>query len=428
MKHRKAVILAAGLSLASLAAAQQTLSLDEALTMAKERNGSVQAAFLNYRASQKNARSAFSAFLPSVTPSLSKDWGRSETLTGPFRSKDDFTSTNAALDVSWRLFDDGTRQDRYDQARFSAEAQQFNALQTLRNTLFSVHSRFYDALRAQELLRVQNDNLERARVILEQTKFRANPPIEDVPKKDVLQAEADYQNARVSVLAAENQVATSAADLKAILAWEPGDLPNLVKPTPQQLPALDMTLQQAIEYGLGNRADLAANREQIYSQQVSVKTAKRDSLFSYSVDAGYRRVFAEDPFQRASLTFSASVPLYDGESSRSLFEAAKLSLEAQQASFEQDVRNVRAEIESTFKEYGQNRIRYEAALAALNAAQENYRAAEAAQKEGAGDLIQVLTARVSLTTAESNFVQATYDMLISDVKFRLATGQPVPGE
>lgn len=416
------------MGLCGLASAQQPLTISDALTMAKERNGSVQAAFLNYRASQKSARGAYSAFLPSVTPSISRDWGRSETLTGPFRSKDDFTTTNAALDVSWRLFDDGSRQDRYDQARYSAEAQQFNALQTLRNTLFSVHSRFYDALRAQELLRVQMDNLERAKVILEQTKFRANPPIEDVPKKDILQAEADYQNARVSVLAAENQVATSAADLKAVLAWEQSELPELAKPTAQQLPELDMTLQQAIELGLANRADLAASRERIYSQQVAVRTAKRDSLIGFSLDAGYRRVFADDPFQRASLTFSASMPLYDGQNSKSVLDAARLTLEAQNASFEQDVRNVRAEIESTYKEYGQNRIRFEAATAALNAAQENYRAAEAAQKEGAGNLIQVLTARVSLTTAESNLVQATYDMLISDVKFRLATGQPVPGE
>lgn len=416
------------MGLCGLASAQQPLTISDALTMAKERNGSVQAAFLNYRASQKSARGAYSAFLPSVTPSISRDWGRSETLTGPFRSKDDFTTTNAALDVSWRLFDDGSRQDRYDQARYSAEAQQFNALQTLRNTLFSVHSRFYDALRAQELLRVQMDNLERAKVILEQTKFRANPPIEDVPKKDILQAEADYQNARVSVLAAENQVATSAADLKAVLAWEQSELPELAKPTAQQLPELEMTLQQAIELGLANRADLAASRERIYSQQVAVRTAKRDSLIGFSLDAGYRRVFADDPFQRASLTFSASMPLYDGQNSKSVLDAARLTLEAQNASFEQDVRNVRAEIESTYKEYGQNRIRFEAATAALNAAQENYRAAEAAQKEGAGNLIQVLTARVSLTTAESNLVQATYDMLISDVKFRLATGQPVPGE
>ena len=95
---------------------------------------------------------------------------------------------------------------------------------------------------------------------------------------------------------------------------------------------------------------------------------------------------------------------------------------------EQDERGVRAEIESSYKEYGQNRVRYEASQSALEAARENYNAAGAAQAEGAGNLLQVLTARVSLTTAESNSVEATYDLLIFDIRFRLATGQSVPGE
>ncbi|MFM9872711.1 MAG: TolC family protein [Fimbriimonadaceae bacterium] len=417
-----------GLSFCSLGFGQDRLSLDDALTRAKERNGSVMAAFLNYRAAQQNARSAYSTFLPTVTPSVSHDVGFNETLTGPFRGRNDLNTTNAAIDVNWQILDDGSRKDRYSQARYSATSLQFSSLQTLRTTLFTVHTRFYDALRSQELLRVQNENLKRAKVILDQTIFRANPPIEDIPKKDILQAKADYENARVSVLTSENRVATSAADLKAVLAWDQEDLPDLVKPTAQQLPALVMTLQEAVVEGLANRADLEATRVRVQSQVLNVRLAKRDGFLKYSVDAGYRRIFAEDPFQRAAVTFSASFPLYDGDRTSSALEAERLTLAAIEANLEQDERGVRAEIESSYKEYGQNRLRYEASQAALEAAQENYNAAVAAQAEGAGNLLQVLTARVSLTTAESNSVEATYDLLISDIRFRLATGQSVPGE
>ena len=416
------------LSAVAIGWGQSSLTIDQALTRAKERNGAVQAAFLNYRASQKNARSVYSSFLPTVTPSLTKDWGQSETLTGPFRGKNDINSTNATLDLSWRIFDDGTREDRYKVAQYSAVTQEYTALQTLRSTLFSVHSRFYDALRSQELLRVQQENLNRAKVILDQTEFRANPPIEDIPKKDILQARADYENARVSVLAAENRVSSNSADLKAVLAWDEASLPELVKPTPQQLPELSMTLQQAIVTGLESRADLAASRERIRSQMVAVRSARREGFLQYAVDAGYRRVFADDPFQSAAVTFSASLPLYDGERTKSLLESEQLTLDALEASYAQDERVVQAEIEASYKEYGQNRLRFEASLVALLAAQENYKAAVEAQSEGAGNLLQVLTARVSLTTAESNHVEATYDLLISDIRFRLATGQPVPGE
>lgn len=416
------------LATASVGFAQTSLSIDEAVQRAKERNGTVQSAILNYRAAQKTARRAYGAFLPTVTPSASQEFGSSEIFTGPARGTTEINNSTLALDVNWRILDDGRRQDNFDRATSGARSAEFSSLQTLRTTLFGVHQRFYDALRTQELLRVQNDNLKRAEVILEQTKFRANPPIEDIPKKDILQAEADFQNARVNVLTSQNRVATSAADLKAVLAWDEQALPELVKPTPQQLPQLDMTLQQAIVLGLESRADLAATRERLRAQQLNIRTAKRDAFIQYSLDAGYRRVFVEDPFQRAALTFSASFPLYDGGQTQIAVETERLNLAALEASLEQDERQVRAEVESAFTEYGLNRLRFEAAEAAFRAAKVNYDAAVESQKEGAGNLLQVLTAQVSLTTAESNVVEATYDMLISDVRLRLVTGQSVPGE
>lgn len=408
--------------------AQETLTLDRALMLAKDGNGDVRAAYLSYRSARASARSSFSSFLPTITPTFTIESARSQVLTGEFRGTENDTTRGAGVEVSWRLFDNGSRDDNYKRALLSASISELSALQTLRTTLFSVHTRFFDALRSQELLRVQQENLKRAEVILEQTKVRANPPIEDVPRKNILQAEADYQNARVSVLTAENRVQTTEADLKAVLAWDDEELPDLVQPTTQQLPPLDFTLQEAIARGLEYRADLASTRKRVESQALAVRTARRNGLLDYSVDASYRHVFAEDPFNRAALTFSASLPLYDGERTKFLTEAEKLTLASLEASLDQSERVARAEIEATYKEYGQNRVRYEAASAALEAAKVNFDAAVESQREGAGNLIEVLTAQVSLTTAESNLVEATYDLLISNVRLQLVIGDSMPGE
>lgn len=424
----RTTVIVLALGLVASAFAQETLTLDRALMLAKDGNGDVRSAFLNYRSARASARSSYSNFLPTITPSFSLESGRSEVLTGPFRGSENNSTTGAAVDVNWRLFDNGSRDDNYKRALLGASISELNALQTLRSTLFSVHTRFFDALRSQELLRVQQENLKRAAVILEQTKIRANPPIEDVPKKNILQAEADYQNARVSVLTAENRVQSTAANLKEILAWDEEELPDLVKPTTQQLPPLDFTLQEAFVRGLEYRADLASTRKRVESQELAVRTARRNGFLDYSVDASYRHVFAEDPFNRAALTFTASLPLYDGERTKYLTEAEKLTLASLEASLDQSERVARAEIEATYKEYGQNRVRYEAATAALEAAQVNFDAAVESQREGAGNLIEVLTARVSLTTAESNLVEATYDLLISNVRLQLVTGDSMPGE
>jgi len=430
MKGNKIRLSVATLALCFVASAfaQETMTLDRALMLAKDGNGDVRSAFLSYRSARASARSSFSSYLPTITPSFSLESGRSQVLTGAFRGSENNSTTGAAVDVNWRLFDNGSRDDNYKRALLSASISELNALQTLRSTLFSVHTRFFDALRSQELLKVQQENLKRAAVILEQTKIRANPPIEDLPRKNILQAEADYQNARVSVLTAENRVQSTAANLKEILAWDEEELPDLVKPTSQQLPPLDFTLQEAFVRGLEYRADLASTRKRVESQALAVRTARRNGFLDYSVDASYRHVFAEDPFNRAALTFSASLPLYDGERTKFLTEAEKLTLASLEASLDQSERVARAEIEATYKEYGQNRVRYEAATAALEAAQVNFDAAVESQREGAGNLIEVLTAQVSLTTAESNLVEATYDLLISNVRLQLVTGDSMPGE
>ncbi len=417
-------------SLATLPAFAQSsgLTLDEALTLAKTRNGDVRAAFLNAQAARSNLVVSKSAFLPTLTPSFEHSVGQSEFYTGAQKGRNDFNTTSALLDLGWRVLDSGARQNALKRAEFSLRASERTATQTLRQVLFTVHNRYYDALRATELLTVQSATLERAKVIRDQTEFRANPPIEDVPRKDVLQANADFQNARVGVLAAQSRVATALADFKAIVGWEDRETPSLAQPEPVQLPELNYSLEDAIARGLQQRPDLAAAQDRIEGQRIAVQDARLDSSVQYSLDASYRRAFAEDPFQRAALTFSASLPVYDGNRSKELVKFEQLTLESLRENFVQDQRAAISEIESAYRLYAQNRERFAAAQIALEAAELNFKAATDAQREGAGNVIEVLTAQVSLTTAASNLVEATYDMLIADAQLRLATGDPLPGE
>ncbi|MDI9638950.1 TolC family protein [Kamptonema cortianum] len=427
MKWR-AITALAWLSVACVAFSQETLTLEKSLLLAKEGNGQVQAALLNYAAAVASTRANRSSFLPTLTPTASREFSRSENFTGPLKGNFDTSGTAAFIDFNWRLLDNGQRQVAYDLARSNQQSQEYAALDTLRAVLFDVHSRFYDALRAQELLRVRDDDLKRAKEILDQTIIRANPPIEDVPRKDVLQAKADYENARVNKLVAENRIATSHADLKAVLAWDQPELPVLVGPEVAQQPALEVTLESAIATGLAQRPDLLSSRQRITGQRSSLRLAKIEGGIQYSVDANYRRSFLEDHSQRSALVFTASIPLYDGDRTRQATLVEELTLQSLEHSLEQSERQARAEIESAYKEYTQNRIRFEAATAALEAAKMNYEAAIASRQEGVGTLIEVLTAQVSLTTAESNIVEATFDLMISDVRLKLVTGQPLPGE
>ncbi|MES1228428.1 MAG: TolC family protein, partial [Armatimonadota bacterium] len=205
-------------AVAGFSQAQSTLDLNSALGMAKKNNGTVRSAQLNYEAARAAARGSFAAFLPSVTPS----YLRTETqITG----NDSTAGTSAFLPgqsalvtLDWTFLDNGRRRLNFRQFSLEASSQEANALQTLRTVLFNVHSSYFDALRAQELLKVQEAQLKRANEILEQTKVRVQ--LKDAAQKDILQASADSLNAQASYLQSKNEVETTRNTLKALIVWE----------------------------------------------------------------------------------------------------------------------------------------------------------------------------------------------------------------
>lgn len=407
------------------ATADGTLTLDEALILARQRNGDVRSAFLSVKAAEANLRASRSAFLPTITANLRREDGRFEQYTG-IRRGQDINQTSSSVTLNYLIFDNGDRATSYELASLNADITYLNSRQTFRTVLFNVHARFYDALRAQELLRVREAQLRRSEELLRATEARVNAG--DTPAKDILQARADFLNARASELQARNQVNTAEANLKAILGLSDDELPQLVSNAQPSGQVTEADLPALVAQAKERRPDIVAARRQVDSRRLNLRQARLDTSIAYSLSAQYTRSFNDDVTDRPSLVFQASYPLYDGDQVRSRVSAAEYQVEAQRFSLEQAERDLTAEVEATVKEYTQNALLLEASTLALEAARLNYNAAAEAQRLGASDLIEVLTAQVTLVTAETNRVQALYDLLISEVRLDLVVGDPLPGE
>ena len=420
-------VLLSTLALGSLCYAQsEKLTLADALKAARENNGVVQAARLNYESAKASTRAAYAAFLPTVTPSLQQENGKLNVLTGAGRGESTIDTTDSSVVARWLLFDNGVRGTNYRKSELAREQTEFNSLDTYRAVLFDVHFTYYGALRSQELLKVAESSLERATRLQDAAEKRES--VGAGPRKDILQAKADALNAKVNLLTATNQVSTNLASLKAVLGWPTDTVPELDASQDARPTMVDYTLEQAIADGLANRPSLLAARKRVESSKLDVTLAKLDGGVSFQATANFTKSFSESVYDRPSLAFTASIPLYDGSRSRENIKAAQLGYEADRANLVQTERDVRAEIESAYKEFQQDFDRLEAAKLAKDAAQLNYDAAEGAYKEGAGTILDQLTAQVSLATAESNYVQAYYDLLISEVKLKQVVGKPLPGE
>ncbi len=419
------IVTVASVVALALSGFADTLSLREAIELAKRNNGLVAAAFKDYESARSAVREARSAFFPTVTPAYS--WFDGDDGTGFARRTSGFSLNDLSIDTRWLLLDAGQRQYNLARARNLADASEQSTLWTLRQTLFSVTQQYYDVLRATELMRVAASEIERTKQILDSIKKRVE--VGDLAAKEILQAEADYANAIVNQIVRKNQVSTSTAALKAVIGW-PSDEPMLELVPPESFePTLsDLTLTDAVARGLESRPDLEDSRKRQQASRYSLLTAEQNASIDWTLSLSYAKNFEPGDTYGRALTFLISFPLFDGGFSRERVRQTKLGYEAGNLRLDQQARNVRSEIESVYLSWQQNHERLTASQAALRAAELNFKAATESQAAGAGTILEVTNARSALVTAETNYVQAVYDYLISEVQLKLVMGAPVPGE
>jgi outer membrane protein len=412
--------------------AQETLTLDQALRLARAKNGNLAAAQESVRAARARAKGAFAAFLPTVTPSLNYSDQNREQLTGFPKGSFISSGTTTDIEARFKLFDTGERDLAYRGARLSLDAETLNAIQTVRETLVDVYTQYFDALRAQELVKVSVAQVTRARLALAQTE--AQIKVGEAAEKDRYQPEADALNAEVDRLSAEARRRSAEAALKATIGFDMSSalpvLERFEEPGALTMIVSDDELGAFRNEGLKSRADLNATRKRLQGQDLGVRLAKVNGGVKWSVDVAFTRTFGPDVINNRLLGVSASFPLFDGGRSRAEIAEAEASRDGSAFQLQQSERQVEAAIESAFYSHRLNFERVRAARSALNAARTNYEKVSKAQELGAQgtDVVAVSTAQVTLATAERNYVEAIYDFYISEVQLQLAIGRPIKGE
>lgn len=412
--------------------AQETLTLDQALRLARAKNGNLAAAQESVRAARARAKGAFAAFLPTVTPSLNYSDQDREQFTGLPKGRTISSGTSTDIEARFKILDTGERDLAYRGARYSLDAETLNAIQTVRETLVDVYTQYFDALRAQELVKVSDAQVKRAKDALAQTE--AQIKVGEAAEKDRYQPEADALNAEVDRLSAEARRRSAEATLKATIGYDMGvNLPALERfdePGAMTMIVSDDELAAFRNEGLKNRADLNSTRKRLQGQDLNVRLARLNAGVKWSVDVGFTRTFSQDVSNNRVLGVSASFPLFDGGRSRADIAEAVAGRDGSAFQLLQAERRVEAAIESSFYSHRLNFERVRASRSALNAARINYEKVSKAKELGAQgtDVVAVSTAQVTLATAERNYVEAIYDFYISEVQLQLAVGRPIKGE
>jgi TolC family type I secretion outer membrane protein len=424
---RRAVSLLAAITIVvSVAASQQpVLTLEDCVRIAWGEQPQVAIAERSWRLAEERLKSIRANLFPQISAGyqfrryLSTRIGFQVGIPQVVEEPVEFKETS--LSVSQLIFDSFQTPLQIRQAKSQANAS-FHAYERNRADIaLQVAQQYLEVLRARALVKLQERVLERARRLLEAAE--AGYKAGTAAKLDVLRAQVQVRNAEVDLLAAKNQERIAILTLRNLMGVSDDFAFDIAEPAeePYEPPSLIECLAQALR----QRPEVKEAEYQRESANIVKQLARISTLPIVNISGSYNRYPSTTRItdKEWALNLIVSYPIFDGGRVRAELEQAKLQVEQADLNMKRTFDNIRLQVQQAYSNWQNARERLSAAQEAVKEASETARLTEEAYKAGAVSLIDVINAQVALAQAETQEIQARYDLLRAVYALRHAVGE-----
>src|SRR6266436_253075 len=406
-----------GTLLAAPAAAQQEVTLQEAV----RRSLDVQPGMVQARGDQRNAgastRSAFGAFLPTFSTGISaarSNVSRIDPTTGqPVPPEYSYTGS---LNASLELFDGFRRFANLRAANATGDAAAAGAVNQSFQVTLATKQIFYNALASEDLVRVAESQVRRAQQQLQISVEKLHAG--SATRSDSLRSTVDYGNARIVLLQAQANLATAQANLgrqigvDALVRAVP-DTADLRHTALESAPAV----QQAESQARAARAQVWSARSQYWPSLTVSYSNNRQGAGSPSFP-----LFNNYP-ETFSWRFGVSWTLFNGFSREANQVSASVNRDIAEARAADTRRQVNALITQELAALSTAVEQINIARDNLAAATEDLRVQNERYRVGAATILDLLTSQAALTQAQVNVVQTRFNYLIARAQVEAVVGR-----
>lgn len=299
-------------------------------------------------------------------------------------------------------------------------------------TLQEVQTRYYDVLLARETIQVEEQNIDLLKQQLANTESRFAAGA--VSHFDVLQANVSLANAQPAIIRARNRLRVAVAELKQSIGYAaPGtdQIEHL-----RFIGALEVNLQA---YDLSESLAIARQRRPELKQLSLIADARKagidvaragfwprlDLVGSYDLRRSYDSDDArfEDPEDGWFVGLESTWPIWDSGATRGRVVQARSQLRQNQLTLREAGLAIEVEVRRALSELQGAAELVLAAREVSGQAEEALRLANERYTVGNSTFLDTLQARVALTEARNNELQANYSYLISTVNLKRAIGE-----
>jgi outer membrane protein len=426
-----AILAMAPIATAALAQ-PRPVSLEEAMDLAIHNAPEIIRAEGQVRTSNAAVRTAYGAFLPSVSVSagasrqLPSRGGRTIVQDGQVVTLPDVPwSRNLGVGASLQLFSGGARFFELRQAKAGAEASRFNEIAQRFNVLLSVQQRYFEVLAARESEAAATAQLAQAELQLKDSTVRLRARL--ATRSDSLRSEIQVRNAQVALLEARNGIESASASL----TREAGsNEPITAAEAPVDEPTL--TLDLATLTAMAERGPLVEQARRSLSE---ARAGRAGAWSDYlpAVSMGYSRSgsgtsehFSLDPDDLSysgSLRFSLSFPIFNGFQREARVTQASVTENNAEADLADAILAAREGMVDAWGDYRSADARLTSQTLTLEAAEEDLRVQQARYAAGQSTLLDVLTSQTQLDQARRDLIQARFDRRLARARLETLVGK-----
>jgi outer membrane protein len=283
-------------------------------------------------------------------------------------------------------------------------------------------SSYYDVLVNQELTRVADERMVRARQGLAVARARVTSGA--AVQTDSLQLVLELIRAQVDGLRQRNLLRTAQLELGRRVGV-PGPV-DAVPADTSAAPALPITLAEAVRVGLDQGPQYRSARANEASAEAALRSERGDYLPVISLGGLHQR-YDTQLFPGAanitSVTFSVSFPLWNNGQREIEVSQARVNRDVARTIREDLERAVRRDVSSAYDTYQTATAAVELAQVGVTVATQNYHMQELRYRSGATTILDLLDAQVSLAQAEAGLVQARYQTRLALAQLEAILGR-----
>jgi len=422
--------------------AQRQWTLQDCIDYAMENNITLQKSVLSRQSATEDLKGAKAALLPTLSASTNqsigyqpwKDAGISTVTNGTVNTKVDKTYYNGSYSLSgqWTVWNGNRNFNTIKLDRLAEQEAELSTQETANSIQERIAQLYAQILYLDENVKVSEQMLETSKKNEERGQEMVS--VGKMSKADLAQLSAQRANDEYNIVEAKSQLMNYKLQLKQLLEITDEEQFDVAIPdiSDDRLMAEIPSLQSVYEQALMSRPEIERSQLAIKSSEVSVSLAKAGWMPSVNLTGGVTtstNSLASNGWgtqmktnTNASLGVAVTVPIYDGRSTKTSVNKAKI----QQLQARLDLMDQQKTLYSNIQQYWLNALtnqqKYKAATSSVESAQQSYDLLSEQFRLGLKNIVELMTGKDNLLSAQQNALQSKYLTLYNQQMLRFYQG------